>query len=258
MASSSQCRLQLTFRGWLPELLREDHLDGRVSHLIHRRASIKDVVESLGIPHTEVGEVHRHERAVDFSCRVADGDIFVVSPLRPPVDVTLPTLLRPRPLPAARFVVDVNVGRLAGLLRLAGLDTAYENTGDDPLLAAIACREQRILLTRDRRLLHRRIVEHGHYVREKVPELQLAEVVGFYGLAGKLRPFSRCLRCNGVLEPVAKEEIIHRLLPLTRRYYHVFRRCPGCGRIYWPGSHHARMAGLLASLGKDRVREPAG
>jgi len=146
------------------------------------------------------------------------------------------------------FVVDVNVGRLALLLRMLGFDTVYENNLRNSRLAEIAQRENRILLTRDTTLLRRKIVMHGYLLDSQVPEEQAREVMELYGLGSQAKPLSRCLPCNGVLVPVDKEKIIDRLEPLTKKYYHTFHICPACNRIYWPGSHQQK---LVASI--DRI-----
>lgn len=210
-------------------------------HTIHRKASVKDVIESLGIPHPEIARLTAHGVDIGFDYIVQQEDLIEVFPLEPPVSVLTPTFLRPAPLPEIRFVVDVNVGKLASLLRMAGLDTAYHNNLRDAEIAQIATTEKRIVLTRDTLLLKRKIVEYGHLIRETDPQKQLAEVIHLFGLRKEIRPFSRCLKCNNILEPVAKEKIIHRLEPLTKKYYNSFHRCPGCKQIYWPGSHKDKM-----------------
>jgi len=237
------------FHGDLPILLRSG-LSGRVElcHNLDRRASIKDIIESLGIPHPEIASLAANGHEISFAYIPEQNDRVDVVPLTPPVDVFTPTILRPQPLQDIRFVVDVNVGKLASLLRMAGIDTVYENSLTDTELAGIAAGDNRILLTRDCRLLQRKIVEFGHLVRSENPARQLAEVLHLYGLAGKLKPFSRCLRCNGILEPVAKERIMHRLEPLTKKYYDAFHQCRGCDRIYWAGSHREKMQGLLEGI----------
>ena len=219
-----------------------------------RRASIKDVIEALGPPHTEIGSLRVDGAEVDFGHLLLPGpgggptevDVF---PVTPPLDVTRPSLLRPTPLPRPAFVVDVNVGRLARWLRLLGLDAAYHPSWDDACLAALAASSGRAVLTGDTLLLKRSAVTHGRLVRATHPEDQLLEVLGFFGLRGPFALFSRCLDCNGELRPVPKNEILHRLEPLTRRHYHRFRICPDCGRVYWRGSHHGRMMRDLERLG---------
>jgi len=217
-----------------------------ISYPVSRRASIKDVLESLGLPHPEIGAILINGRPAAFAHRLTAGDQVEVAPLAAPVNVETPDLLRPA-LTRIRFAVDLNVGKLAALLRLAGFDTLYNPRMNDAELAETS--SDRVLLTRDRTLLMRRVVQHGHLIRYAHPEAQLAEVIKLYGLADRLRPFSRCLTCNNVLEPVAKAEILSRLQPLTKKYYDTFNRCRGCAQIYWPGSHRERMTAVL-----DRLR----
>ena len=243
--------ITLTFHGNLPELLVRRLAGSQlVRHTLERRASVKDVVESFGIPHPEIGLLTINGRQIGFDALVKDRDDIELWPLTPPCDVLTPTILRPEPLTRISFMVDINVAKLAGLLRMAGFDTQYDPDLTDGDLAETAAAAKRILLTRDRSLLKRRNVMFGHLVRAIEPRQQWLEVVRLYGLTGMLRPFSRCLRCNGRLVPVDKKTILHRLEPLTIKYYDQFHRCADCGRIYWPGSHRERMDTDLAALAR--------
>ena len=241
--------LDLRFHGNLRELLRPRHRNrDSVAYPLNRRASIKDIIESLRIPHTEIGRIVAGGRERDLGWIPEQPATVHVFPLADGHDPTRPTLLRPEPVSGIRFLVDVNVGKLATLLRMAGFDAASVPELDQGELAGKAVSEKRILLSRNRDLLRRSQVVHGHLVRAEQPEDQLAEILTLYGLTGKTRPFSRCLRCNTLLDPVEKTAILHRLEPLTRKYYHRFRICPHCRRIYWRGSHHRRMAQLFPGL----------
>lgn len=239
----------ITFHGNLNDLLRPPFRGmTRIDHELTRQASIKDIVESFGVPHTEIGCLTVDGRETPFFHSGSNDDRVEVYPLRPPVDVLSPTLLRPDTLTSIRFAVDVNVGRLAGLLRMAGIDTFYRNYISDPELVELAVREGRIVLTKDKNLLKRKDLVFGYLVRESCPEKQLAEVVHLFGLKKLLQPLSRCLRCNGLLRPVDKEQILDRLEPLTRKYYHLFSQCSECKHIYWPGSHLDKMLKVLNTL----------
>ena len=243
----------INFWGNLKELLRPPCRGlKRVEYELTRQASVKDIIEALGVPHTEVGRLIVAGREISFSFPGADDDTLDVYPLSPPVDVTTPTLLRPEPLPGITFAVDMNVGKLATLLRMAGFDTFYRNDISDPELVEVAGREKRILLSKDTDLLKRKGVVFGYLVREIQPERQLAEIVQLFGIKEQFKPLSRCLRCNGLLQPVAKEEIIAQLEPLTQKYYDFFRRCLGCGKIYWPGTHRDQMLLVLNRYGDYR------
>ena len=222
--------------------------DGVAVQDLDRKASVKDVIEALGVPHTEIGKISTNGLDVSFGYPVNAMDRIDVYPLDPPVDFSKPSILRPESLKDVRFLADVNVGKLAILLRMVGMDTAYQNIHSDAELAEISNIEKRILLTKDTRLLRRNKVVYGHLVREIAPRGQLIEVVHLFNLICRLSPFTRCLVCNNTLEPVEKEKIIHRLQPLTKRYYDTFYRCPGCDRIYWPGSHKKNMEEMLRSI----------
>ena len=216
------------------------------------RASVKDLIEALGVPHPEVDLVVVDGEPVDFSYLVRDGDRIGVYPPFTTLDVTPLARVRPAPLPEPRFVLDTHLGKLAAYLRMLGFDTRYRNDADDEELARVAGGEQRILLTRDLGLLKRRAVIHGYFVRETDPWRQVVEVLRRFDLFGALAPLQRCLHCNGLLAPVDKGRVLDRLPPRTRQYYDEFRLCEGCDRVYWPGSHYQRM---LRSI--ERVRQQA-
>lgn len=208
--------------------------------LVDGYPSVKDLIESLGVPHPEIDLILVNGTSAAFDHAVRSGDRIAVFPRFVTVDVDALTRVRPRPLERIRFVADVHLGKLARHLRLAGLDTAYRHDADDATLADTADREGRILLTRDQGLLKRRAVTHGYFIRETHPHHQFVEVLRRFGPLD-LRPFSRCLRCNGVLREVAKSAVDAALLPRTRQHYDRFEMCAGCGRVYWQGSHWTRL-----------------
>ena len=220
------------------------------SHKFDRRASIKDMIESFGVPHTEVDIILVNGHSVDFSCIVQDGDRVSVYPVFESLDVSPLVRLRPVPLRSPAFVLDSNLGRLARYLRLLGFDCLYQNDFNDETVAMIADQEQRTVLTRDRALLQRKIITRGYFVREVRPRLQVKEVLARFDLYRRVEPFSRCIRCNGDLQAVDKQMIEDRLEPKTRQYFDSFRICTTCGQIYWQGSHHVRSLRLIEELTK--------
>lgn len=147
-----------------------------------------------------------------------------------------------------RFIADVHLGRLAAYLRLAGFDTSYEPPWDDALLAKRSADEARVLLTRDRGLLERSIVTRGYFVENTNPRAQFAELVERFGLRPLMRPFTRCARCNTLLLAVPKAAVLDRLQPRTKLLHDEFLECPSCRRVYWRGSHHARIASWFERL----------
>lgn len=210
--------------------------------------TVKDVLEAMGIPHTEVDLILVNGSPRGFGHRPSVGDRIAAYPTFEALDVAATAGLRPVPLRDPRFVVDVNLGRLAWLLRLLGFDVWWSNDAEDTTLADISGVQGRILLTRDRGLLKRRAITHGLFVHSDDPEDQALEVIRRLDLRRRLAPLTRCVRCNGTLTPVSKAEVLDRLAPLTRRYYEDFSRCAECGRIYWPGSHYARLVGRVDSI----------
>lgn len=210
-----------------------------------REASVKHMIEALGVPHTEVELILVNGAPVGFDHRLRDGDRVAVYPVFEALDIRPLLRLREHPLRITRFVADAHLGGLARLLRLAGFDTLYDNRFHDDDVVAISQREHRIVLTRDVELLKRRDVTHGCYLHARKPELQLREIFRRLDLAGSARPFSLCLSCNAPLRPIAKAEVIHRLPERVREQQEYFATCDVCGRVFWEGSHWRRMKALL-------------
>ncbi|HEY1338525.1 MAG TPA: Mut7-C RNAse domain-containing protein [Bryobacteraceae bacterium] len=211
-------------------------------------ATVKDRIESFGVPHTEVDLILVNGESVDFQYRVRDGDRISVYPVFEGVDIAGVTRLRPEPLRDPRFVLDTHLGKLAAYLRMMGFDTLYRSCYADEQLAEASHSEHRILLTRDVGLLKRGAVTHGYFVRQTNSREQIAEIVRRFDLARLARPFTRCMRCNGVLVEASKDEIRRQLPPRIAELHDEFRRCPECGRVYWKGGHYRRMRELVERL----------
>lgn len=226
---------------FLPPCLRKRPFDV----VFEGRPSVKDVIEARGIPHAEVDLILINGRSVDFGHPLNDGDRVSVYPVYESLDISPVIRLRPEPLREPKFILDVHLGKLARLLRLAGLDAAYRNDYQNKEIVETARREHRCILTRDRHLLKRKTVTRGVWIRSSDPRMQLKETIRRFDLTGRIDPFSRCLKCNVELEPVDKEHIRDRLPPRTKRYYRSFKECPQCGRIYWKGSHYRHMKKCL-------------
>jgi uncharacterized protein with PIN domain len=214
-----------------------------------RAATVKHMIEALGVPHTEVGKVLVNGLPAPLERLLEDGDDVAVPAVRP-------ALLAPGD---ARFVADAHLGGLARLLRMAGFDTLYDNGIDDDEVEAFAEIGGRIALTRDRELLKRRGVLRGCYVRALKPERQLSEVATRFALRTAMRPFTLCLSCNVPLRQRAKAEVLDRLPPSVRATHDLFLGCPRCGGVFWQGSHWRRMRALLDGVASEaNGRAPAG
>ena len=211
-------------------------------------ATVKNAIESVGVPHTEVELILANGESVDFGYRVRADDRISVYPVFEAFDVSPLLRLRPRPLREPRFIADAQLGGLARLLRMLGFDTLYDNGAADDAIRARATAEHRIILTRDRQLLICRDVTHGCYVHALQPPQQLREVVERLQLASLAAPFSRCLCCNEPLQPVEKAQVLERLPPAVAAGQQVFKRCAVCERVYWPGDHYRRMRAMLGEV----------
>jgi uncharacterized protein with PIN domain len=198
--------------------------------------SLKHLIESIGVPHTEFGRVLVNGQLTESNSRLRDGDQVMVYP----ANSTLGD--------APCFILDNHLGQLATYLRMLGFDSLYRNDYQDDELARVSIEEGRVLLTRDRRLLMRKAIRLGYCIHQTDPRQQAAEVLRRFNLSGQVKPFQRCLRCNSSLQQVAKQDIIERLEPLTKLYYDEFRICPSCQQIYWKGSHYGHMLELIAEM----------
>ena len=209
------------------------------------KATAKHMIEALGVPHTEVELILVNGESVGFDHRLQDGDRVAVYPKFEALDVTPLLRVREQPLHTPRFIADAHLGALARLLRMAGFDTLYDNGFEDRELAAIAVREDRIVLTRDRELLKLRGITHGCFIRAVEPVEQFREIIDRLDLARNARPFSVCLVCNAPLRAIDKSAVIERLPPSVRDSQERFTTCDACHRVFWEGSHWRRMQALL-------------
>jgi len=224
-----------------------------ITYPISRRSSIKNIIESMGIPHTEIGKICIEREKVDFGFIPETAMTINIFEILPPFDVTCPTFLRPVPLKKIHFIADLNVSKLATLLRMSGIDAEISQDLSDNEIASLAYEKQRIVLSKDLGLLKHRKITFGRYVRSVYPEDQLKEIINFFNLKPHLQPFSRCLRCNTSLTPVGKKDILSRLQPKTRLFFHSFKICTQCDRIYWKGSHHEGMLKKMQQSGITRI-----
>lgn len=238
----------------LNDFLARERRQVAFDHAWDGRASVKDLLEGLGVPHGEVDLLLVNGESSDFDRLVEDGDRVAAYPVFEAFDIASETKVRPEPLRETRFVLDVHLGRLAAFLRLAGFDALYRRDCADSDLAATSAALKRILLSRDQALLKRRIVTHGYYVRSTDPAQQLAEVVRRFDLRRTARPFTRCTVCNGAVTTVSREEAGDRVPPLSRQLYDDFRRCQDCGRVYWKGTHYGRLRRVLDTAFEDDGR----
>jgi uncharacterized protein with PIN domain len=217
--------------------------------------AVRDLIQAIGVPHTEIDLVLVDGRSVDFTHRLRGGERVAVYPTFERLDISPLLRLRPRPLREARFILDVHLGKLARHLRLLGLDCAYRQDWDDATLIDHALAERRIILTRDVGILKHGRVTHGYWVRSHQPARQLEEIVEAFDLRRQLAPFTRCLECNGVIGPVDRTELEDRVQAAILVRFEQFWQCPVCHRVYWQGSHYRRLLQCVRRLAPERCAE---
>jgi uncharacterized protein with PIN domain/sulfur carrier protein ThiS len=231
--------VRLRFRGDLDFFVRSKTRSRTVERRLSEKTSVKDVIESCGLPHPEVDAILVNGQSVGFDHALANDADAEVFPVEDPDTCHAEKHLQHSNLRV--FVADGHLGKMARNLRLLGFDVAYGQKANDRQLLDVMAHENRALLTCDRRLLMHAIVQHGYCPRSQNAEEQTIEVVRRFKLLDLIDPFTRCLRCNARLQNAAKADVIEELEPLTRIYYEQFRRCHGCGQIYWSGSHFEKL-----------------
>ncbi|HYE83164.1 MAG TPA: Mut7-C RNAse domain-containing protein [Clostridia bacterium] len=240
----------IRFYGDLNYFLHPNQRQLAFSHFFNEQPSVKDIIESLGVPHTEVDLLLIDGKSADFSQKLHGGERVAVYPVFKSLDISAVTQVRPETLSEFRFILDVHLGKLASYLRMLGFDTLYSNAASGDQLADCSSSDRRILLTFDRELLKRKKVVYGYCVRSRDPNLQLVEVLNRFELFDRLHPFVRCMLCNGILKPVPKEDVLSLLPENVRLYFDEFHQCQSCGHVYWKGSHYEHMMDFVRQLKK--------
>ncbi len=250
MQKSAQIRFYEELNDFLPAVRKKTQF----SYFFECNPSIKDAIEAIGVPHTEVDLILVNSESVTFSYHLLDGDIVSVYPVFESMDISNVTHLREKSLRDPKFILDVHLGKLAKYLRLFGFDTLYENSYDDYEIIAISSARKRTILTRDVSLLKNKSVTRGYWIRSQHANDRLIEVIRRFDLVSTIRPFFRCTVCNGIIKKVRKESIMDRLEPKTKRYYDEFHKCTICEKIYWKGSHYENMAKFAETI-KKKITE---
>lgn len=248
---------EFRFYGELNDFLAPSHRQRSIVHTFTGAPSVKDRIESLGVPHTEVDLIVVNGVPVSFRYRLQGGERVAVYPCFKRLDIGSLLQLRPLPLQRTAFILDVQLGRLARYLRLLGFDTLYRTDWSDTELAHRAQQERRILLTRDIGLLKRNAIVHGAFLHQVLPRSQIEEVLTRFDLLHRVQLYKRCAVCNGQILPVAREAILDRVPPGVLAHQMAFYQCDHCGNLYWQGSHDKRLRLWLIPLLESLTDPPA-
>lgn len=241
-------KVYLRFYEELNDFLLKEKKKKRFTHHYIDKTSVKDLIESLGVPHTEVDLVLVNGKSVNFKYLIDDGDDISVYPVFESLDISDVQHLRPKPLRRPKFICDVHLGRLGRYLRMMGFDVAYRNNFDDEEIVLISSKERRAILTKDRGILKRNEVTHGYFVRSTKVEEQVIEIINRFDLQKSIKEFTRCIECNEPLIAVNKDSIINKLPLKVASSQDDFSQCPSCKKVYWKGGHYRHMLNFIQSV----------
>jgi uncharacterized protein len=241
-------KINIRFYEELNDFLPKEKRKIRFVHNYIDRTSVKDLIESLGIPHTEVDLILVNGKSVGFDYLINDEDDISVYPVFEAFDISNVQHLRPKPLRKPKFICDVHLGRLARYLRMMGFDAYYKNDLSDEEIVKISLKDKRAILTKDRGILKRNEVTHGYFIRATKVEEQVKEVIRRFNLQKEIKEFTRCLECNTELTKIAKEKIAGKLPQKVNQSQEEFFSCPGCGKLYWKGTHYQKMLAFIEML----------
>jgi len=242
-------KIYLRFYEELNDFLPEEKRRKRFTHQFIDRTSVKDLIESIGVPHTEVDLILVNCKSVNFRYLINDGDDISVYPVFESFDISDVQHLRAKPLRTPKFVADVHLGKLSKYLRMIGIDVLYKNDFDDEEIVELSLKEGRAILTKDKGILKRNEVTRGYWIRSTKVEEQVKEILKRFDLQKEIKEFSRCIECNELLKPIKKEMITNRLPPKVADTQYEFYECQSCKKIYWKGTHYQRMLTFIRRLG---------
>ncbi|HUI64789.1 MAG TPA: Mut7-C RNAse domain-containing protein [Bacteroidota bacterium] len=247
--------VRLRFYAELNEHLPAGMRQAEFSHAAGEGATLGTLLAEFALRGNEVDLILVNGESAALSHILRENDRVSIYPVFDSIDVTPLTKMDDRPRRRMRFVLDVHLGKLAHHLRMMGFDTLYRNDYTRSELLGIASRDDRILLSKSSSLVEAEELTAAYRVRSSDPREQLLEVLTRFDLWRAARPFVRCLHCNSLLQPEAKNAVAEHLPEKVRELYLKFNRCPSCGRIYWEGTHFQKMQAFIVGLaGEARIQ----
>ncbi|MDH3646889.1 MAG: Mut7-C ubiquitin/RNAse domain-containing protein [Gammaproteobacteria bacterium] len=232
----------------LNDFLPDDKKRKSFTHAFTGNPSVKELIVSLGVPHTQCDLILVGDEPVSFSHRLQGGERVAVFPVFERFDISPANRLRPRPLRRSRFVLDFELKKLGRLLRLAGVDCAYHSELSDLDIIEIASAEKRTILSRNEELLKHGRVTHAYQVQANDPPAQFREIIEAFDLRRSIKPLSRCTECNGQLRIADDSEVMDRLPFTMLATFDDFWQCEQCQHVQWKGSHYVQLATLLEQI----------
>jgi uncharacterized protein with PIN domain len=216
--------------------------------MFNEKRSIKDMIEALGIPHTEVDLILVDGNSVGFNYILQDNDRVSVYPVFESLNITNVTHLRKIPLRKNKFIADINLGNIVKYMRALGFDLFFDSLLSTREIIEISKRENRIILTKDSKLLKFKDVSHGIFIRSGTTIEQIRRIINYLDIKDDIKPFSRCLQCNTTLDVVPKEKILNQIPPMTIEFCDEYVQCQSCDKIYWKGTHFINMMRVLKQI----------
>lgn len=229
--------VRFIIHGKLKSFLAKSAVKKPIDLVWEEHRSLKDWIESLQIPHTEIGRISVNSKNASLNERLQNKDIVEVFEIEGPYDPRKISQQQEKLLPEIKFIADVHLGKLVRYLRILGLNCSYEAPWDDNILAEKSFKEKRIMLSRDVGLLQRKCISHGQFLYSDDPVEQAKEILQRYEIYDQCKAMSRCVSCNSYMHPVAKHKIEHLIEEGTKNTYDQFFQCESCSKVYWHGAH---------------------
>ncbi len=238
-------KVALRFYSELNDLLPDHRKNTDFEAEFKDKRSVKDIIEAFGVPHTEVDIIIANGESIDFKYILQGGDQISVYPAFEKPNIQNILHLCPAPPFKTRFIVDINLGDIVKLMRVLGFDVYYDQDLSNQNIIELSKKDDRIIITKSRKLLKFKDVAYGLLLHSGTTEAQIKDIIYRLEIKDKVRPFSRCLRCNGILSSVPKEEIEDRIPPKTRSFCDQYSHCESCNKIYWEGTHVFEMRKVI-------------